>query len=106
MTAIDPHVLTGLTNDEDRAEHIRAEVARILRRRGKNDPVDITNRSERAVHEIIEAIGPRGAELYEKVLYSSEEGPDHEDDWTREAAGPVGRAKHVIDEFCGFLREQ
>lgn len=104
MTAVDPYELRALSDDEARAEHIRSEVGRILRWRGKDDPADIERRSERAVKEILEAIGPDGPKQYAGILHSSPEGPDHEDDWTREAQ-PVGRAKKVIEEFLALIKE-
>jgi hypothetical protein len=105
MTAVDPDELRGLPDDAVRAERIRSEVAKILHWRGKDGPAEIQKRSESAVKEILEAIGPDGGKQYLKILHSSPEGPDHEDDWTREEQ-PVGRAKKVIEEFISIVKEQ
>jgi hypothetical protein len=36
--------------------------------------------------------------MYSKIIHSAPEGPDREDDWTREAR-PVGKALTAIEEF-------
>ena len=39
--------------------------------------------------------------MYSKILHSAAEGPDREDDWTREER-PVGQAKAAMEEFIAF----
>jgi guanylate kinase len=102
MTAISPDELRNLPDDASRAEQIRSEVAKILRWRGKDSDGEIQKRSEDAVNEILEAIRSDGG--YSQIFWSSPEGPDHEDDWTREEK-PVGRAKQVIEDFGSFVME-
>lgn len=58
-----------------------------------------------AVTEVLEAIGPRGRDLYAEVFDSAPEGPDGEDDWTRESA-PVGSAAKILDDFIKFYKGQ
>ena len=103
MTAVDPDYLRSLPDDNSRSQHIRDEVERILTRRKKDEPGDIKKRSGSAIKEILEAIGPDGQKQYSKVFYSAPEGPDKEDDWTREDQ-PVGQAKAVLDEFIDFFK--
>ncbi len=104
MTAVDPSHLRGLPDDATRSTYIATEVERILSWRKKDPPADIKKRSESAVQEILEAIAPESSKQYSKVFHSAAEGPDKEDDWTREAQ-PVGRAKAVLEEFVAFFKE-
>lgn len=104
MTAVNPMELRNLPDDPSRADRIRTEVAKLLRWRSKDEPDNITRRSENAVAEILDAIGPSGLMQYSKILHSSPEGPDKVDDWTTEGA-PVGRAATVIDEFISIATE-
>lgn len=104
MTAIDPDFLHSLPSDEARAQHIRDEVSNILSARGKDDTTTINKRSDSAVQEILAAIGHDGIKQYRKVFHSAPEGPDGDDEWTREEE-PTGRARKVLDDFIVFVRE-
>jgi hypothetical protein len=103
MTAIDPAYLETMGDDHIKADFIRREVEKILSCRKKDDVRDIQIRAQAAPGEILEALSPDGVKMYSKVLYSSPEGPDGEDDWTRETM-PVGQAKVVMDEFISFYK--
>ena len=103
MTAVSPDHLKSLADDGARGEHVRTEVNNILTIRAKDDPPKIKKRAASAVQEILAAIGPEGSEEYAKVFYSAPEGPDGQDDWTREDH-PVGRAKAVLDDFIQFVK--
>lgn len=104
MTAVDPDHLRSLPDDNARGEHIRTEVTEILTIRAKDEESKIKKRAASAVDEILTAIGPDGAKQYARVFHSSPEGPDKNDDWTREAA-PIGRAKEVLNEFVRFVKD-
>lgn len=103
MTAVDPEYVRSLPDDNRRSQHIQGEVERILTWRKKDSPADIKKRSNSAIKEILEAIGPEGQKQYSRVFHSAPEGPDKKDDWTREVQ-PVGQAKAVLDEFLGFFK--
>jgi hypothetical protein len=102
MTAVDPQAILDQAEDR-RASFIETEVERILTWRGKDEPDKIKSRAKSAVKEILSAIGPDGRSLYAMVFHSAPEGPDGQDDWTRDHE-PVGRAKQVIDEFVAFFK--
>ena len=104
MTAIAPDYLKGLPDEKARAEHIKKEVARILkwRKREGDTPQAIQRRAESAVKEILTAIGPKGNEIYQRVFHSAPEGPDGEDEWTKEDK-PIDQAAKVLREFKDFL---
>ena len=74
-------------------------------RRGKDQAADITKRAKSAVTEVGDALGPKASMLYDRVFHSAPEGPDGDDDWTREAK-PVGRAAAVLAEFAAFVEER
>ena len=101
MTALDPAELEAM-HDEERAEYIQTEVTKIITWRGKDKPAKVPKRAGSAVKELKEAIAPQGDNQYSQVFHSAPEGPDSEDDWTREDS-PVGRAKQVIAEFIQFV---
>ena len=103
MTAVDPDHLRGLPDDATRSQKIQEEVERILSWRSKDSPADIKKRSDSAVKEILEAIGPEGRKQYSDVLHSAAEGPDGKDDWTREEH-PVGRAEAVLKRFLEIVK--
>ena len=103
MTAVDPQAILAKPDDQSRAQLIQDEVERILRWRDKDGPEQIKPRAKSAVREILTAIGPEGVKLYTRVLHSSPEGPDGEDDWTREPE-PTGRAMQVLNEFIAFYK--
>jgi guanylate kinase len=103
MTAVDPERLRAMSDDQSRKGYIREEVARILAWRGKDDAASISKRANSAVDEVLAAIGLKGPSDYDRVFYSAPEGPDGEDEWTKEDQ-PVGRAKEVLLEFIEFVR--
>jgi hypothetical protein len=103
MTAVDPQAVRNQPDDLTRARFIQDVVERSLRWRAKDSPDKIRLRAKSAVAEITEALGPFGAVLYERVFHSSPEGPDGEDEWTKEAH-PTGRAQDVLNEFVVWFR--
>jgi hypothetical protein len=103
MTAVDPDYLNSLPDDGMKSDHITREVEKILISRNKDHSKDIQIRANSAVVEILEAISQEGKETYSKILYSAPEGPDGDDDWTRESK-PVGQAKVVLEEFISFYK--
>ena len=102
MTAIDPQAVLSLPDEKSRAQFIQDEVEKILLHRAKDEAGKIKSRAKSAVSEVLTAIGPQGQELYSNVFHSAPEGPDSNDDWTREAE-PIGKAKQVLDEFIAFF---
>jgi hypothetical protein len=87
----------------EKAGYISSEVYKILLNRSKDNLDDIKVRAHAAHQEILEALSPEGRKMYDKILYSAPEGPDGEDDWTREEQ-PVGQAKLVVEEFIAFYK--
>jgi hypothetical protein len=103
MTAIDPAYLETLGAEQIKAEYISREVEKILIYRNKDDIRDIKIRASAAPGEILEALSHEGEKKYSKILYSAPEGPDGQDEWTREIQ-PVGQAKTVLEEFIAFYK--
>lgn len=103
ITAVDPHAVRNQPDDQTRAWFIQDAVECSLRWRAKDSADKISLRAKSAVAEITEALGPSGAALYERVFHSSPEGPDREDEWTKEPQ-PTGRAKDVLNEFVVWVR--
>jgi hypothetical protein len=101
MTAVDPGHLSILPDDEARSDHISREVEKILLHRGKDEIRDIRVRSRAAAREVMEALANGPGKPYDRILFSAPEGPDGEDDWTREGL-PVGFAKSALEEFIAF----
>ena len=100
MTAVHQEMILALP-EQSRRQFIQSEVERILLWRGKDAPDKVRIRAKSAVNEILTAISPEGSQQYARILDSSPEGPDGEDEWTKEA-GPVGDARRVLDEFIAF----
>jgi hypothetical protein len=88
-------------SEQSRAQFIQSEVERILTWRNKDAPDKVKLRAKSAVKEILTAIGPEGSQNYARVFDSSPEGPNGEDEWTKEAE-PLGDARRVLDEFIAF----
>ena len=88
-------------SEQSRAQFIQSEVERILTWRNKDAPDKVKLRAKSAVKEILTAIGPEGSQNYARVFDSSPEGPNDEDEWTKEAE-PLGDARRVLDEFIAF----
>jgi hypothetical protein len=103
MTAVDPDYLKNLPDIKTKSGYITHEVQKILLLRNKDDIIDIQIRARAAAAEILDALSPEGAKMYSRILYSAPEGPDGEDDWTRETM-PVGQAKAVMEEFIAFYK--
>jgi hypothetical protein len=104
MTAVDPAYIAAMPDDRAKSSYIIAEVRKNITRRNMDSAKDIEIRASSAAKEILEALGPAGSSLYDKILYSAPEGPDGQDDWTREEQ-PIGQAKIAMDEFIGFYAE-
>lgn len=98
MTAVDPGVIISLPDIPSRSEFIRQEVKKNLLWRNKDKPEDIRIRADAAPGEILEAMSPDGRRMYDRIIHSSPEGPDGEDDWTREEE-PVGLAMAALQDF-------
>ena len=102
LTAVDPDRLRKISNNAA-ADLIKREVKRILEWR-KKDPVDaILKRAASAVDEVLGAL--KSHSEYDNILYSAPEGPDGEDDWTKDDF-PVGQAAHTVDQFLAFIEEK
>ena len=101
MTAVDPAVIRQLPDENARSEYIRDKVYRFLLTRGKDSPEDIKIRANAAPEEILAALNPQGVKAYSRIIFSAPEGPDGEDDWTKESL-PVGQAKAAMEEFITF----
>jgi hypothetical protein len=104
MTAVDPEAIRAMPDNDARGRYIRTEVERTLTWRAKDSSASIGRRVASAVGEILKALGLDGRTDYDRVLHSSPEGPDGQDDWTRGGA-PVGRAGRALDEFVQFVEE-
>jgi hypothetical protein len=103
MTAVNPVIIEKLHDPKEKAGYITSEVHKMLLFRNKDGLEDIKIRANAAAGEVLEALSAEGQKQYAKILYSAPEGPDGEDDWTREAL-PVGQAKMVIEEFIEFYK--
>jgi hypothetical protein len=102
MTALDPKAILAQP-EESRAQFIQTEVRRILTKRGKDTEEQVRSRAKSAIEEILAAIGPDGYRLYTRVFHSSPEGPDGQDEWTKQTE-PTGHAKRVLDKFIEFYK--
>jgi hypothetical protein len=100
MTAVHRKTIVALP-EQVRGEFIQSEVERILLWRNKDAPDKIRIRAKSAVEEILTAISPEGSQGYARIFDSAPEGPNGEDEWTKEAE-PVGDARRVLDEFIAF----
>jgi guanylate kinase len=98
LTAVDPSVIRKFRRKEEKAGYISSEVYKMLMYRNKDELEDVRIRAQAAAGEILEALSPDGRKMYNKIIHSAPEGPDGEDDWTREGE-PVGNAKAAIEEF-------
>lgn len=103
-TAVDPAVIGKFRKKEEKAGYITSEVYKMLLHRNKDELADIRIRSHAAAGEILEALSRTGCKMYDRIIYSSPEGPDGEDDWTRESQ-PVGKAATALQEFTGFIQK-
>jgi guanylate kinase len=101
MTAVNPAMIKKFSGKEEKAGYITSEVYKMLLRRNKDELADMKIRAFSAANEILEALSPAGIKLYNKIIHSAPEGPDGEDDWTREKE-PVGQAKTALEEFIDF----
>ena len=100
LTAVHRKRILAL-QEGSRGEYIQSEVERILRWRNKDAPDKIRIRAKSAVDEILTALSPEGSRHYARIFDSAPEGPDGEDEWTKEAE-PVGHATRVLREFLAF----
>lgn len=98
MTAVDPKAISRFKKKEEKAGYISSEVYKMLFFRNKDSLQDIKIRAYAAVDEILEALSPDGRKMYVKIIHSAPEGPDGNDDWTRESL-PVGQAAAAMKEF-------
>jgi guanylate kinase len=103
ITAVDPAAIRKHRNTEEKAGYITSEVYKMLLLRNKDEIKDMQVRAHAAAGEILEALSPSGRKMYSKIIHSAPEGPDGEDEWTREAQ-PVGRAKATMEEFVIFYK--
>ncbi len=103
ITAVDPAEIIRFTDEEERVGFISSEVYKMLLFRNKDKLEDIKIRAHAAAGEILEAMNPIGQKAYDRIIHSAPEGPEGEDDWTRERM-PVGQAKAAMEEFIGILR--
>lgn len=100
MTAVRRETILALP-EGSRGPFIQSEVERNLLWRNKDAPDKVRIRARSAVDEILTAISPEGSQQYARIFDSAPEGPDGEDEWTKEAE-PVGDARRVLDDFIAF----
>jgi hypothetical protein len=104
LTAVDPEVVKLLPNNDIRGRFISNEVERILTWRNKDKPDKIQSRANSAIDEILCALGMKKTQAhYDLILHSSPEGPDGQDEWTKEKE-PVGKAKTILDNVVNFIK--
>jgi len=104
MTAVNPAVIAEFNDDEEKAGYITSEVYKMLLFRNKDLPEDIKIRAHAAASEIVGALSPEGIKMYSKIIHSAPEGPDGEDDWTREEK-PAGQAMKSLQEFVDLFKK-
>jgi hypothetical protein len=102
MTAVNPDKISSFPDPEEKAGYITSEVYKMLLFRNKDEIEDIKIRAFSAANEILEALSPEGGKLYDIIIQSAPEGPDGEDDWTRDKE-PVGQAKIALDQFISLI---
>ena len=102
MTAVNPLAIKKFKKKVEKAGYITSEVYKMLLFRNKDEMEDIKVRAHAAAGEILEAISPKGRKLYDKIICSAPEGPDNEDDWTREGK-QAGKALEALGEFRELL---
>jgi guanylate kinase len=102
MTAVDPEKVKSFREDEEKAGYITSEVYKMLLSRNKDEIEDIKIRAHAAAGEILEALSPAGRKMYAKIIHSAPEGPDGEDDWTKDKE-PAGQAKGALEEFIALI---
>lgn len=102
MTAVNPLAIMNFKKKVEKAGYITSEVYKMLLFRNKDEVEDIKVRAHAAAGEIMEALSPEGRKLYDKIIHSAPEGPDNEDDWTREGK-LAGKALEAIGEFRELL---
>jgi len=99
LTAV---ALRSLENASDEAVRatVVAAVEGILTWRGKDNLAsEIRRRADSAGEEVLGVLRNKGA--YDRVLVSAPEGPEGDDEWTREAQ-PIGRAAEALREFLSM----
>lgn len=99
LCALDIEKVRSYDTEEAR-RIIEDEVRRILLRRAADDDNSIARRAASAADEVLDAL--RGAQHYDRILRTSPEGPDGEDDWTC-PGGPRGRAAEAVKDFVDFI---
>ncbi|MDX9905124.1 MAG: hypothetical protein RBS55_00910 [Bacteroidales bacterium] len=103
LTAVDPRQIKLFRTKEEKAGYIASEVYKMLLFRNKDHVEDIKIRACSAAVEILEALSPAGRKQYEKIIFSAPEGPDGQDEWTREYE-PAGQAKTALEDFITMIR--
>ena len=98
LTAVDPKAISKFKKKEEKAGYITSEVYKMLLFRNKDSLTDIKIRAFAAANEILEALSPDGRKKYDRIIHSAPEGPDGEDEWTRESL-PAGQAAAAMKEF-------
>jgi guanylate kinase len=115
LSAVDPSVFQNKSY-KAAGDIIEKRVRNILITRGKNLSKDIRIRAKSAIDEVLEAYGWKKSYKnrklaigklsdYNKIILSSPEGPDGEDDWTRKKY-PVGQAAYALREFTSFIKKR
>lgn len=102
LTAVDPKLLRHISVQEAE-KRIREHVGSILVRRGRDTPDEIDLRTNSAVKEIMDALNDEKA--YDRIIVSAPEGPDKQDDWTREEY-PVNKAAQTLKELLSIIQEK
>jgi hypothetical protein len=104
MTAVNPLAIKKFKKNVEKAGYITSEVYKMLLFRNKDEVEDIKIRAHAAAGEILEALSPEGRKMYNKIIHSAPEGPDGEDDWTREEK-PAGQAMKSLEEFVYLFKK-
>jgi len=104
MTAVDPERIKSFASQEEKAGYIASEVYKMLLFRNKDDSEDMKVRAHAAAGEILSALSTAGRKSYDLIIHSAPEGPDGEDDWTRETQ-PVGKALTATNDFLGLYMD-
>ena len=102
LTTVDPSFLRDVCAEEA-AIRIRESVERILTFRGRDSSEEIHQRADSAVEEVLGAL--RNKNAYDSIIFSAPEGPNGQDDWTRDIS-PVGQAAQALKEFLSLIKAE
>ena len=99
LTALDPVYLKSISIEEAK-DFIEKEIKRILSWRNKDSETSIQSRCKSAQEEMLNVLFNEYS--FDKTIYSAPEGPDGEDDWTKDDE-PQGQASLALREFVSLI---